>query len=67
VEVVGDEVVLHTGAPLTGPVELRSQRHVIRGEVDRERARFRLQVDRFGLGGAPAPPVTTSSWSVASR
>ena len=55
VEVVGDEVVLHTGAPLTGPVELRSQRHVIRGEVDRERARFRLQVDRFGLGGAPAP------------
>ncbi len=55
VEVTGDELVLHTGAPLTGPVELRSQRHVIVGEVDGERARFRLRVDRFGTGEAPAP------------
>ncbi len=55
VEVVGDEVVLHTGSPLSGPVELRSQRHVVVGQVDGERARFRLRVDRFGTGEASAP------------
>ena len=68
VEVVGDEVVLHTGAPLTGP-----RRAPLPAPCDPRRG-------RPGAGALPAAgrpvrhsarhprrPVATGSWSVASR